>query len=534
MNHDQPLYQICAKILLLIALCPISISHADPPSPKLLRQITLDLYQRIPSLQEQVDWQKSSTDQINTLIQQKLDQNDEWFSFVYRFFADLFWPAVKTEYLFNPAINILIPASIIESGIYRSDDRLFSFFTAFYHRKAFVPCLDEEAEFDDQGHVVLKPLSDGTLRDGYVYVYPYWNPEQEIKVCALEAQHFTQSPSTNISCDRVEGFVMGDCGCGDQLKRCASYESAMQITQAFSAQYQEVLREYLSKDQIQASSFFEIFTQNREPVNGMIAFYYQNLAKYAIDPTILESPIVAEELNALNLSFQDQTWHWVSQKSELSSGILTSFPFLTRFQTSRARANRISTQLLCEPFIAVGTEIPPANDPCSQEPNLRQRCGCKDCHQRLEPLASYFGRFSNAGTLYLDPIKYPSYMERCLNCALHQNCDDFCKKFYTVEAKTEAQKSYLGILKSYEWGNDEDFDHIEQGPKAWIEKEISNDKLSFCLTRKLYERLVNREMLSAERTMIKDLAKDFKENQYSLKFLIKEILKSKVYLGEPQ
>lgn len=497
------------------------------------RRVSLDLKHRLPTSEEvqtildqsEANNQSEANDQsvLNAWIDAQFKSSDqEWFAFVHQFFDDLLWPALRPNDLVNVALNLLLPSSIIE-GNYGQNERRFVFLSAFYHRGAFVPCLDEPASYDALGALVFKEMPDGTRREGYVWVRPYWDMGQEIKVCALDAQLNNQT-SMGISCDLVEGFASGECGCGENLERCASYESVQKIIDAFRVQNLEILNAYLSQIDSQ-SSIFQIFLQKKEPINGAIDFYYTHLAKYATDPLILESPVV----QSLGLSFEDSSWHWVDQKSPLSSGILTSFPYLLRFQTARARANRFSTQFLCQPFIASSAVLPAADDPCSLEQNLRVKCGCQECHYRLEPLSAYFGRYSNAGALYQSTEKFPSYLSRCARCAQEQNCDDFCKKFYVSELSVDEQRPYLGTLKAYEWADDLSIDHIEKGPSAWVEESIEKGYLPLCMTIKVFERLMNRKYRTEEMTDLKRIRDEFKANGYDFVFLIKKIIQSKAY-----
>jgi hypothetical protein len=488
------------------------------------RRVSLDLKHRLPTSSEVQEILDQSPPLAEWIEAQFQSDSQEWLAFMHQFFDDLLWPALRPNDLVNVALNLLLPSSLVEGGLYDEHERRFIFLSAFYHRGAFVPCLDEPATYDAQGALVFKEMPDGTRREGYEMIEPYWDMSQQIKVCGLDAQNQTHT-SNGISCDLVEGLLSGECGCGLNLKRCASYESLQKIIDSFRVQNMEVLNHYFSGIETQ-SSVFEIFLQKKEPINGPIDFYYTNLAKYATDPIILESPVT----ESLGLAFDDPSWHWVDQKSPLSSGILTSFPYLLRFQTARARANRFSTQFLCQPFVAASAVIPAADDPCSLEQNLRVKCGCQECHYRLEPLSAYFGRYGNAGALYLSEEKYPSYLARCARCAQAGNCDDFCKKFYVSELSIDAQRPYLGTLKAYEWADETEINHIEQGPSAWVKESIERGHLPLCMTIKVFERLMNRKYRTEEMTDLKRIRDEFKEQGYDFVFLVKKILQSKPYL----
>jgi len=484
-----PLVPLSALMSLSLSLSLLALSAPVSAQPgvdtqdvraarRLLRRLSLDLWGAPPSLDalQSLEAWPTSDEQLSELLSDA--RASHW---VTRFHEDLFWPALEIGDLINPAASLLLPATFYEGPL--GGQQLFTLFTGLTRRGGLVPCLDQPAEWNEAGELVMEEQADGTLREGVVWVTPYWS-EEPVKVCALESLAEEAGPG-GVACDSFEGLASGFCGCGATLERCASIDSALTLLASFRAQ----VAQYASTHSAEGANYFELLTRSEEPVNGPIAHYYRHLASAAIDPVVLVAPITPDQLPSLDFSQQDE-WRWAERAAPVHSGLLTSTPFLLRFQTARARANRVSQALLCEPFIASNGVLPSPEDECSQEPNLRLRCGCADCHARLEPLSAHWARFSDAGALYLDPERFPSYLASCAACADGGACPDVCRRFYVSEAPTEAHRDYLGVLKAYEWRSPDELERLEAGPRAQVSDALERGALSLCLTRQLFERLV--------------------------------------------
>jgi len=505
-------------------LAQLSAQPIEGPSElraarRLLRRLTLDLWGEPPSLEalQSLERWPSSEQQLDALLSD--ERASYWLT---RFHEDIFWPALEIGDLINPAASLLLPATFYEGPL--GGEQLFTLFTGLSRRGGLVPCLDEPAAWDEEGALIMEEQADGTRREGYVWVTPYWS-EEPVKVCALESLAEESGPA-GVSCESFEGLSSGRCGCGATLERCASIDSALELLSSFRDQ----VARYAAEHAAEGADYFALLTRAEEPVNGPIAHYYRHLASSAIDPIVLVAPINRAELPSLDFKDRD-VWRWTSRAAPVHSGLLTSTPFLLRFQTARARANRVSQALLCEPFIATSGVLPSPEDDCSQEPNLRRRCGCADCHARLEPLSAHWARFSDAGALYLDPERFPSYLASCAACADDGPCPDLCKRFYVSEAPSEAHRDYLGVLKAYEWRGADEIERLEAGPSALIEEAISRGALPRCLTQQLFERLVGRAPHAEERERLRGYAQEFASDA-SLRALIKRLLNDTSYQVE--
>ena len=78
-------------------------------------------------------------------------------------------------------------------------------------------CGQEEAVLVD-GLPVPVLDENGIVREGYVWVSPYWDPDNPIKVCAYDAQ--TIATSLGRVCQAKGAELDPACGCGPDLKWC--------------------------------------------------------------------------------------------------------------------------------------------------------------------------------------------------------------------------------------------------------------------------------------------------------------------------
>ncbi len=518
-----------ALLALLVLAAPLAAAAQDEASEpcddvvevdrfRLLRQLTLDLAGRVPTVDE-LEAVRDADDvgeaQVDALL-----AAPEFSNFVRRHHRDLLWPATDAIEVVNAAVALLLPAQLY---MYEGDgdpDRLFLLFTGVYGRGGLVPCKDEPAEWDEDGNLIFETLPDGTRREGWVMVEPYWAPGTEVKVCALEARIQPVS-ETGVPCDTAQGLLTGTCGCGPNLQRCASIPVALDVALSLQEQVMRMVERPIAEGR----PYTDALIGQTEEVNGPLVHYYRYLAPMALDPIILEPPVPVAELP--DVPYGDAEWHPAPRAHAKHSGLLTSMSYLLRFQTDRARANRFYNAFLCEPFVAPPNGLPSPNDECSQEPNLRKRCGCNYCHGRLEPAAAYWGRFANAGTYYLDPATYPTYLARCAACAENPDrmCDFICDRFYVSEIGHPDEAPYAGVLKSYQWRDADEVAHVEAGPQALVEANIENGKLAQCVTRKVFERLYHRPMSPSEvEDELPALAADFAAGGYDFKALVKALV----------
>ncbi|HIA02379.1 MAG TPA: hypothetical protein EYN06_04660 [Myxococcales bacterium] len=486
-----------------------------------LRQLSLDFFERVPTVDElnQLHSRSSVSDeQISTMV-----NSEEFSHFIRRYHKELLWPQVNIEDFVGPGISLLLPASFF-TGV-ANEERLFIVFVGIYERGGIVPCLNEPAEFDQDGQPILKLQPDGTLREGYVMVKPYWAPGTEIKVCALEAR-LKAVANNGESCDSAGGMTTGTCGCGIGLRHC------MGIVAAQTVQYslQEQLLRMVEGPIAEGRSYFDILTEAVEQLNGPLVHFYRFQVQMAVDPIIQFPPVPVYKLPT-DISYTDQSWKAYPRSKE-HSGVLTSLSYLLRFQTPRARANRFYDAFFCSPFQAPDVALPSPSDACSQEPDLRLRCGCSMCHAQLEPAAAYWARFSDAGSMYLDPAYFPVFSQKCADCANNPMvpCDFICDRFYLTQIGHPDEASWIGTLRSFEFRDENEIAKATGGPALLVEESIQDGRLPKCTVNKLFERLIRRPMKPDElKNLRPQLIAQFEESGFDFRALVRAIVMTEAY-----
>lgn len=524
---------VCGLLALSIACLSSSPAWAQDPTPEAcedvveisptqrLRQVTLDLWGRVPTAEEYAAAQAEGFD-LDEAVADMLEA-PEFSNFVTRHHLDLLWPNIQGLQLVNGGVAYLLPASFVTglSPDY-TDERIFSVVIGLYTRGGLVPCADEPAEFDEDGEIILTPWPDGTMRDGYVWVEPYWAPGTEVKVCAMEARAAAVGDN-GVPCDTIGGLGSGACGCGPNLRHCMSVEAAGQIMPAIRGQMMEMVQQVIDEDR----PYTDILTDPVEMLNGPLIHYYRYQAQMSTDPFIQTPQVAYERLP--DVPFTDLTWRPVERPAP-HAGVLTSMAYLLRFQTGRARANRFFNAFLCEPFQAPPEGLPSPNDPCSEEPDLRRRCGCNYCHSGLEPASGYWGRFAEAGTHYMTAEDFPVYSARCAACAERGDCDFICERFYVTEVGHPDEAPFLGVLKAYEWRDETEASYVAEGPGGLVQRAMDNGQIARCAVDNLFQRLYRRPMTDDERrTRLPALADQFMNDAYDFKGLVQALVTDPAY-----
>ncbi len=487
-----------------------------------LRQLTLDLFGRVPT-EAELRALVERGGEIDEAFVDDMLHSEEINGLIRRHHRDLLWPSTEALDVLSAASALLIPASFYSAE--GDPNRQFLLFTGFYERGGLVPCNDEPAAWDDDGNLIFEDMPDGTRREGYVMVEPYWAPGTEIKVCALEARIAPMSED-GLDCATAQGMASGRCGCGPDLQRCADFAAVTRITQSLQDQLLRMVEAPIDEGR----PYTDMLLGAEEIVDGALVHYYKYLTPMGIDPIIQVPPVDVAALP--DIPFTDRTWHTVERSSPLHSGILTSMSFLLRFQTGRARANRYHIAFLCDPFVAPDSPLPSAEDECSGEPNLRERCGCNYCHSRLEPAAAWWGRFADAGTLLLDDESFPTYLRRCAECARDPGrpCDFICQRFYVSEIGHEKQEPYAGVLKSYEWRDAGEVARVEAGPAGLVQQSIDDGTLASCTAEQLFTRLYKRPPTADEKLReLPRFARAFAESDYDFKALVRALVVDPAY-----
>ncbi len=516
------------RVALALAVVSLAASaHAAPPmssaqqacpvdAPKLdrftfLRALSLDLRGTIPSVSE-LQAVASEPDVPASTVDAWL-ASTAFASQAVRRHRDLLW---------NNITNVRAPQNqtyLRKSGqlYWRGGGNV-----AFYVRGDRVPCLNKPATWDADGHLVFEEQADGTKREGYVLVSPYWAPNTKIKVCGHDAQATVASPTGKV-CGQAGTYYDPYCGCGPQLRWCHYGATSTEMMRAFASSMERSVAEIIKDDR----PYTDLFTNKTMWVNGPIVFFYQHQlhqTRIRMEP----APLDVAKLPKLAYTDKDK---WV--KIELGAehaGLLTHPAFLLRYQTNRARASLFYSTFLCQPFTAPDTGIDVAGVAAVSEPDLQKRSGCKYCHGLLEPVAAFWGRWVESGAGYLNKTDFPEFRADCETCAkTGQLCSTECNRYYMTKALSDSEKAFFGMMNAFVFRRPEHKHHVAHGPRLMALAAVADNRLPRCVARTTAAWLLGRELTQAELPWADELALDFVKGGYRYRSLIRDVVLSDTY-----
>ncbi|MEZ4435439.1 MAG: DUF1585 domain-containing protein [bacterium] len=495
------------------ALCAPDEVELEPV--RYLRALSLDLRGDVPTLDE-IERVRRDGAVPTELIERWLD-SDAFAWQAVRHHRALLWNNVDNVSIFNAGAGLgQGPGNVLwvrNRGI--------------GYRGATVPCLDEPARFDEEtGEILttaeLQPDGRTARREGWVRVEPYWNPVAPEKVCAFDAQDAAFSPG-GADCSTNASNADPGCGCGPELRWCNGRNAQARVTRSMGEALDRFMFDVLRRD----APYTELFTGRKAFVNGPLSYFYTHQTRRSAGLAFEPKAVDLDTLPALR--FHEERWVETELGPE-HAGVLTRPAFLLRFQTNRARANRFYDAFLCQPFNPPDGGLPVADEASARNPDLQLRAGCKYCHALLEPAASHWGRWTEQGIGYLDPQSFPASREDCEACALRgQGCTTECRNFYLTRALAPEEEAFLGQLTAYQFRRPEHVRHIEQGPRYLALSAVADNRLPSCVARRTGEWLLGREMGPDDQAWIDDLARDFVQNGYSFRALVKRIVESPRY-----
>jgi len=438
---------------------------------------------------------------------------------VVRFHRSLLWNNISNINLFSANLSMQVAPGL--SGIYYRRNR-----SSFYRGIAETPCLDEPATWNSTGELNFVSNGNGTIQEGWVEVSPYWAPSTVIKVCAFDAQATIVSP-TGIECSSRDGWNDAACGCGPELNYCRAIGSLNnRVAQSFGESMDRSIKEWMDNDR----SYLDLFRAKEMWVNGPMVHFFRHQSNLGGGVRMEPAPVLPSNLPDLHFSDLD-TWVKISTH-DAHSGILTHAAYLLRFQTDRARADRFYTNFLCQPFQPPEEGLPVTSEEDALNPDLQNRPGCEYCHGLLEPAAAYWGRWTETGGGFLNPLSFEAYDTDCFDCALTGTpCSSHCKDHYIVAPTSPQENEYVGWLKSYIFRDQTHYPHIEQGPELLLLTSTVNEHNPFpaCSARKLAEHILRRELVPEEEPWLDQLTQDFVMGGFDYKALFKSILVSDAY-----
>lgn len=488
---------------------------------RLLRAASLDVRGEPPTeleFEAMVAAEDEGPEAVEALLESLLD---EWL--VSEAFADRFvrlhrrllWNALPDFSLFTSGSGL---SFVRGTGLYYRAGVV-----ARVHRgDAFQTCLDEPAEFDDAGLPVMRDIGGGRRAEGYVVVNPYWAPDTEVRVCAIDAQTEAFS-SGGVPCHSTRGAGLIDCGCGPNLKWCRTRETNSMMLGTFTAEIELRMRDIVLRD----APYTDLFTSRMGYVNGPLVHFFRYVLPVA---EIAASPATTDPSLLPDLPFRAaDTWVPVDLGAH-HSGILTSPAYLLRMQTNRARASHYYDTFLCQPFEPPEGGIPLQTEEDIREPDLQERTGCEGCHRVLEPAASHWVRWLERGNAYLSPEVFKAVDPVCATCGTGSfTCPPMCERFYTTEVATDKEEPYLGWLRGYQF-QDTNHHAIETGPRALVETTIADGRLPRCVVSTALAELTGRNRRPAPVDPAVDaLTQHFIASGFRYRELMKAIILSPEY-----
>jgi hypothetical protein len=362
---------------------------------------------------------------------------------------------------------------------------------------------------------------DGSISEGYIEVAPYWDPDNPIMACALDAQ-LVEVSAAGVDCATEEAHQESDCGCGPGLQWCMPGAVEGVMEEAFSADLNERVRHMLGA----GGGYGSLFDGETMFLNGQSTHFFRHIAPFDTDD--FESPVPVESLP--DIAFLDETWVPVTLEDH-HDGVLTSPAWLLRHQTNRGRANRFYSAFLCSEFIPPETGIAGLSSTVIPSPNLQLREGCLGCHARLEPWAAYWARWDEAATNFRSASEFPAFSEECATCAITGlDCSDFCEDNYIVEPSHADELPFLGWYTPYAFLADDKSEHPDLGPLGWVTQAEESGLFSQCAVQQTSDWLLNAD---ADPAQIDDWTARFQADD-DYRAMVKRIVMSSPYWGGAQ
>ncbi|HEY2516103.1 MAG TPA: hypothetical protein VGI39_34765 [Polyangiaceae bacterium] len=324
--------------------------------------------------------------------------------------------------------------------------------------------------------------------EGFRYTKPYWSRGGRVKTCASEAQDREIGAYTSIPC--IKDPVDATCGCGPEGVYCIPSPVAMTVWRSESLAERR-LHDAINDEPLEIvatvvggdEDYFDVFTTRRSAVTGPLSFFFRRQAPGAI-PFAVTAPAPPEQIPALD--YEDTSWHDYDRGPE-HSGVLTTIAYLARFPTDRARSAHFRTLFQCRPFVpASDGSFPGPDDPCSREPDLSKRCGCKGCHASLEPMSNWFGKWAERSAEFVPEPKLPRA----------------------------------------------DPKRVEEGARGLVDAAIASGELESCTIKTTWRTLVGRAMTEDEQKgRLAALEADFEGQHRRYRGLVRSLVTSPEYRG---
>lgn len=484
-----------------------------------LRRMSLDLRGRLPNYDELASVVANGS--VDPAMIEAMVDSEDFVSQMRVHHRDLLWTNIANQRISGAQWDL---STTQRGGV----GPMFVRTRARLYRGDVTPCLDEAARFDPQTNEILTtvdPSNPSIRREGWVELEPYWAPGTAVQVCAFDAQSTLRIPNPrgrgDVSCAQS---IAAGCGCGENLQWCQTRVAgtAGLITESMNEQLLRSIDTIVREDR----PYSDIVLTKDLDLNGPLSHWlrHQTQTGGATLPAGAQQNHPVPEIGFNEVS----TWQTV-QRADGHSGILTMPAFLLKFGSDRGRANRFYNAFLCQDFVSNDT-IPPSTDPCHDQSDLTQRCGCKGCHVALEPAAAHWGRWAEAGLLPLNEDVFPRYSEICADPSRAGNA--ICQLFYFTsnDAADTSDEAFVGQLKAYVYADETRVNNIAAGPEGIAQQAVDSGAFARCTTKRMWQLFMARDPSPEEAETIDGLADQLVRNGFKLKPLIKTLIQRPEYV----
>jgi len=538
------------KLLSLAVLCAGFAARAQVPAScdqprevdryQLLRRLSLDLRGKVPTLAEYEALDGQSAVPQSTI--QSMLATDDFRRSMRTYHEDLFWPNVSNVQL-NNTNSILVmrngePAwSIASTGRRRTlrgdpdvSTTAHGLTCGDYEQTHFLP---GGGFRPDPAFVYTETQGSVTVRqEGWRMVAPYWDPANPIKVCAYDAQEVAtvMVGGRATPCYDATAFNNAACGCGTGLVNC--YGPAASVSRVVLSSLREQLGRSVDKVTTGGRPYTDLLLATRADVNGPINQWKKTFSNNYSLTRVYSLPDPAEQLST-TLQFTDtNTWQDVD-RGPMHAGVTTLPGYMLRFQTNRGRANRFRIDFECQSFVPPSDVEAPGTGGCTADgSDLTKRCTCRYCHQLLEPLASHWGQFAEAGNTYLSVqngtgvASVGNFFKKASNCIGSGSA--FCNRFYI----TASDADNPGALIPYQYADAAHADitaALAGGPRKRAQEIVDSGVFARCAVKRVFRNFVKRDMrvegaTTDELALLGTLSDGFKTNSYSFPWLVEQVV----------
>ncbi len=522
--------------------------HRDLSPERLLRRLSIDLRGTVPDVAEYEALLASGQGDIpDAMIDAYLD-SDEFRLQMRRHHESLLWTNPSTALSdvgfslgatnLGNGVTVYAVTSTGKSKLYRGGDGTHV-------------CQDKPQSalgYDANGLPNTEPMgSDGVgpvVAEGWVEVHPYWDPDPQktIKVCAFDAQvneTYTlpagDPDAGTHTCDHALATGKAKtCGCGPELNYCML---AGTVQPAVLGSMREQLLRSVDDVTSGQSPYSHLITTQKAYINGPLVHYFRYLGqRQSFSRTQNLYQPSDGKLPDLHYTESD---NWVEiQRSAPHAGILTLPAYLLRFQTNRGRANRYRIAFEGQYFQPPST----VDSACAKEgDDLTQRCVCRSCHTLLEPLASHFGQFVEAGTTSLaDFAREYASLKECSK-AIAPASTAYCDRFYqpVPDLNDPDIRPYkLKAMRYADAAHPEIGPNFDAGPLGLAAANVKSGLFHEVATRHMFEFLMKRppnlDQTSPdyEGDLLIEIKGEFQSHD-NLKLLVKRLVKLPAYRRMP-